>query len=140
MTEGDIRDICYEYAKAHLTKAHLTYDEPIPSFNSRYSDKLETALVAPCTKIVGASIYPTLPKQAAVLFYEMVKQHPFLNGNKRIACVSLMVFLSLNGKWFHVSWKELYDIAVTVATSQSDNREGVLKLLTDFVQSNIVKK
>lgn len=70
----------------------------------------------------------------------MIKQHPFLNGNKRIACVSLMVFLSLNDKWLTVTWRELYDIAITVASSQSDNREGLLKLLKEFIKNNLTEK
>ena len=51
-----------------------------------------------------------------------------------------MVFLSLNDAWLKTSWRELYDIAVTVATSRTDNREGMLQLLTDFIQNNAVEK
>jgi len=131
----DIRDICYVYAKAHLT-----HDEPIPSFNTRYPETLEAVLASPRTQIGGKFVRPSLSQQAAVLFYEMIKQHPFLNGNKRIACVTLMVLLSLNGKWLETNWKELYDIAVTVATSQTRNRKGMLKLLDDFIKNNIVEK
>lgn len=130
----DVRDICYVYAKAHLT-----HDEPIPSFDTRYPEKLEAVLASPQTQIGGNFVHSSMSRRAAVLFYEMIKQHPFLNGNKRIACVSLMVFLSLNDTWLKTSWRELYDIAVTVATSRSDNRDGVLQLLTDFIQNNVEK-
>lgn len=135
LTLKDVRDICYVYAKTHLT-----HNEPIPSFDSRYPEKLETVLASPQTQIGGNFMHSLLPQQAAVLFYEMIKQHPFLNGNKRIACVSLMVFLSLNGKWLKTSWRGLYDISMTIAASRSDNREGILKLLKEFIQNNIVKK
>ena len=135
LTLEDIRDICYVYAKAHLI-----HDEPIPSFDTRYPEKLEAVLASPQTQIGGKFMHSSMSRQAAVLFYEMIKQHPFLNGNKRIACVSLMVFLSLNDTWLKTSWRELYDIAVTVATSRSDNREGMLQLLTDFIQNNSLQK
>ena len=135
LSEEDIKNICYEYAKAHLT-----YDEPIPSFGTKYADKLETALASPQKIISGKLIYPGLPEQTAVLFYEMIKLHPFMNGNKRIACVSLMAFLSLNGKWLKTDWQELYDIAVTVANSQTKNRSGILKLLNEFVRNTTVEK
>lgn len=135
LTLEDVRDICYVYAKAHLT-----HDEPIPSFETRYPERLEAVVAAPQFQISGRFVYPSMPRQAAVLFYEMIKQHPFLNGNKRIACVSLMAFLSLNGVWLKTSWRELYDIAVTVATSRSDNHEGVRRLLTDFIKNNVVEK
>ncbi|MBI2552818.1 type II toxin-antitoxin system death-on-curing family toxin [Candidatus Uhrbacteria bacterium] len=135
LTLEDIRDICYVYAKAHLT-----HDEPIPSFDTRYPEKLEAVLASPQTQIGGRFVHSSMSRQAAVLFYEMIKQHPFLNGNKRIACVSLMVFLSLNDMWLKTNWRELYDIAITVATSRSDNREGMLQLLTDFIQNNAIEK
>lgn len=132
LTLEDVRDICYVYAETHLT-----HNEPIPSFDTRYSEKLEAVLASPQTQIEGKLVHPSMSRQAAVLFYEIIKQHPFLNDNKRIACVSLMVFLSLNNAWLETSWRELYDIAVTVATSRSDNREGMLQLLTDFIQNNV---
>ena len=88
----------------------------------------------------GKFAYPELHNQAAVLFYEIAKQHPFLNGNKRIACVSLMAFLALNDKWLKTDWKKLYDIAVTVAGSKTENRDGVLNLLSDFITNNITEK
>ena len=135
LSEDDIKNICHAYAQTHLA-----YDEPIPSFETRFPNILKAVLASPQKIIQGERVYPTLPQQAAVLFYELIKQHPFLNGNKRIACVSLMVFLSLNNKWLHMNWKELYDIAVTVASARTENREGVLKLLTDFIKNNIAEK
>lgn len=132
LTLEDIRDICYVYAKDHLT-----HDEPIPSFDTRYPEKLEAVLASPQTQIGENFVYPSMPRQAAVLFYEIIKQHPFLNGNKRIACVSLFAFLSLNDSWLKTSWRQLYDIAVSVATSRSDNHEGMIQLLSDFIQNNI---
>lgn len=134
LTLEDIRDICYVYAKVHLT-----HDEPIPSFDTRYPEKIDAVLASPQTQIGGNFVHSTISRQTAVLFYEMIKQHPFLNGNKRIGCVSLMVFLSLNGAWLKTSWRELYDIAVSVAISLSANREGMLQLLTDFIQNNLKK-
>lgn len=128
LTLEDVRDICYVYAKAHLT-----HDEPIPSFDTRYPEKLEAVLASPQTQLGGNFVHPSMSRQAAVLFYEMIKQHPFFNGNKRIACVSLLVFLSLNGAWLQTTWRELYDIAVAVAISRSGNREDMLQLLSRFV-------
>ncbi len=128
-------EVSYVYAKAHLT-----HDEPISFFDTRYPEKLEAVLASPQTQMGGRFVHSSMSRQAAVLFYELIKQHPFLNGNKRIACVSLMVFLSLNDAWLKTSWRELYDIAVTVATSRTDNREGMLQLLTDFIQNNAVEK
>lgn len=133
LTLGHIEQVCFEYAKTHLA-----YLEPIPSFESRFPGKLESALGAPQRTYDGKLLYPMLPRQAAVLFYEMVKLHPFQNGNKRIATVALMVFLSLNEQWLQADWKELYDIAIIVASSKVENRDGVLGLLEEFIKNKIV--
>ena len=130
LSESDIQHLCHSYAQAHLS-----FDEPIPSFDTRFRDRLESALASP-----QRSQYTTLAQQAATLFYEMVKQHPFLNGNKRIACVTLLVFLALNNKWLETGWKELYDIAITVASSKTENRDGIIRLLGEFVKNSLVKK
>ncbi|MBI2588020.1 type II toxin-antitoxin system death-on-curing family toxin [Candidatus Azambacteria bacterium] len=133
LTLADVERVCFEYARARLT-----HDEPIPSFDSRFPSKLESAIEAPQRSYDGKLLYETFERQAALLFYELIKLHPFLNGNKRIATVSLMVFLSLNGKWIKTEWKELYDIAITVAESKPENRDGILGLLEEFIKNKIV--
>lgn len=129
LTLNDVKIICFEYAKSHLA-----YSEPLPSFETLYEGVLETALQAPQQFLYGEMMHKTLAQQAAVLFYEMCKLHPFVNGNKRMACVSLFVFLSLNEKWLPITWRELYDLALLVASSPTENREGMLGLLTEFIE------
>lgn len=84
-----VRDICFA-----LAQEFLTFDEPIPSFETRFPDKLEAILNIPQQGTKNGLLYPTITEQAAVLFYSLVKEHPFLNGNKRLAVVSLLTFLS----------------------------------------------
>lgn len=135
LTLDDVKIICFEYAKSHLA-----YSEPLPSFETRYEGVLETALHAPQQSAYGEMMHKTLPEQAAVLFYEMCKLHPFVNGNKRMACVSLFVFLALNEKWLPISWRELYDLALLVASSPAENRQGMLGLLTEFIGGRLENK
>jgi len=130
LTLDHIEKICFVYARARLT-----HDEPIPSFETRFPNKLESALAAPQRSYEGRLLYKTFERQVAVFFYEMVKLHPFQNGNKRIATVSLMVFLTLNDKWLRADWRELYDIAVTTASSNPENRDGMLRLLEEFIRN-----
>lgn len=134
LTEKDIKDICYTIAKAHLE-----YDEPIPSFDSRYEGKLETALATPQKTVGGKLAHGSLVEQAAVLFYNMVKLHPFLNGNKRIAVTTLMTFLYLNEFWIEVDWKELYDAAIITASSETTNKDGMVKFLEGLIKNNLKK-
>ena len=132
LTIEDVKNICYDYAKAHLT-----HDEPFSLFEEQYEGMLETALFSPQKSFSGKMVYSTLPEQAAVLFYNMIKLHPFFNGNKRIACVSLLVFLAFNQKWISTDWQTLYKMAKDVASSDAKGNTETIKILIKFINATI---
>jgi len=74
------------------------------------------------------------------LFYLMIKNHPFENGNKRLAVTTLLMFLRKNGKWLTVDNQELYNFAVWVASSPAEFREEILAATEKFVKKNLVNK
>lgn len=121
-----------------LAKTHLTYDEPIPDFNTRYSGVLESCLVTPFQTFEKKSAYTGLVGKAAILFYLMIKNHPFQNGNKRIAMTTLFVFLAKNGKWLEVDAKELYNFAVWVAESNSKLKTETVEAVKKFLKTYLV--
>ena len=59
---------------------------------------LESAIIAPFQTFDGMDMYPTLQQEAARLCFGLVKNHPFIDGNKRIGTHAMLVFLALNGK------------------------------------------
>lgn len=122
----------------YLAKKQMSWDEPIPEFGTRYPGKLESCLASVFQTFGRRDLYPTLLDKAAILFYLMIKNHPFINGNKRIAVTSLLVFLSLNDKWLSASNEEMYDIAVVVAGSSPKLRRGMYELIKDFVEKNLI--
>ncbi len=121
-----------------LAQKQMSWDEPIPEFGSRYPGKLESCLASVFQTFGRRDLYPTLIDKAAILFYLLIKNHPFINGNKRIAVTSLLVFLSLNDKWLSASNEEMYDIAVVVAGSSPKLRHGMYGLVKDFVEKNLI--
>ncbi len=129
LTLEHIRDICFVYARTHLA-----FDEPIPPFETRFSGKLEAVLEIPKQEFEGQLFYPTSTEQAAALFYSLIKGHPFLNGNKRIAVISLLLFLLLNGKWLDLKWEFFYKTTMIVAESEPREREGVLRELNNLIK------
>ncbi|MBN2251238.1 MAG: type II toxin-antitoxin system death-on-curing family toxin, partial [Candidatus Altiarchaeota archaeon] len=78
-----------------------------------------------------------LIEKAAVLFYLMIKNHPFTNGNKRIAVTALLVFLALNGKWLKVTNQELYNFSVWVASSPPQVMNQTVAAVGEFVSKNL---
>jgi death-on-curing protein len=72
----------------------VAYNDPfeIMSFNG-----LMSALAAPRRSAFGVEMFPTLAEKAGALVYALVQNHPFWDGNKRIATAALRLFLGRNG-------------------------------------------
>ena len=64
---------------------------------------LESALTQPQMTFGGEDLYPTLVDKAAALGYALIKNHPFLDGNKRTGFIVAALFLELNGYRFQAS-------------------------------------
>jgi death-on-curing family protein len=126
-----------EYIAFRWAKELMTWNEPIPDFGSRFPNVLESCLGAPFQTFRGA-LYKRLAGKSAALFYLLVKNHPFENGNKRIAVMTVLVFLAMNGKWLSVSNEGLYRIAVRVAESDAKQKDEYMKILESFFKESII--
>ena len=128
-----------EYTASRLAKELLTYNEPIPDFGTRFPNILESCLATPFQKFSKKPLYPGLISKASILFYLMLKNHLFQNGNKRIAVTTLLVFLYMNKKWIKADIQEMYNFAVWVAQSPAPFKEEVVKATEKFLKSHLVK-
>jgi len=63
----------------------------------RDENLLDMSVNAPFQTFGGVDLYPTLIDKAAQLTYSLIKNHPFLDGNKRIGVTVLIIFLKANG-------------------------------------------
>lgn len=127
-----------EYLAFRLAQEHLTFNEPIPDFSTRYPNILESCVITPFQKFSGKALYPSLVARAAILFYLMIKNHPFQNGNKRIAITTLLLFLLQNRKWLSVDTQELYNFTVWVAQSPSSLKDHVVNAIQKFIRDHLV--
>lgn len=133
-----IRVADVEYLAFRLAKEHLAFDEPIPDFSTRFPHVLESCLLTPFQTFSGKALYPSLVTKASVLFYLMIKNHPFQNGNKRIAVTTLLLFLLLNGKWIRADPQELYNFTVWVAQSPAGFKDQVVDAIQKFMRTHLV--
>jgi prophage maintenance system killer protein len=80
-------------------------------------------------------IYPTIEEKAAMLLYLIVKNHAFVDGNKRIAAACFLLFLQSNSLLYHpsgrsiISNEALASITLFVAASKADEMETMKKLV-----------
>ena len=128
-----------EYTAFRLAKELLTYNEPIPEFGTRFPNILESCLATPFQRFSKKSLYPGLIPKASILFYLMLKNHPFQNGNKRIAVTTLLVFLFMNKKWIKADIQEMYNFAVWIVQSPAQFKEEVVKAIEKFLKSHLIK-
>jgi len=59
--------------------------------------RLESALAAPFHTFGGRELFPEIHEKVAVLFRSMIKDHPFSDGNKRMAINTVLRFVAVNG-------------------------------------------
>jgi death on curing protein len=121
LTVGEV-----EYTAFKLAAKFMTWDEPIPAFGTRFPNVLESCLETPFTMFSRKDLYRGLLGKASILFYLLIKNHPFENGNKRIAVMSLFYFLHKNGKWLKMTNVDLYNFARRIARSNPKKRDSVI--------------
>ncbi len=127
-----------EYIAFRLAKEMLAFDEPIPDFSTRYPNILESCLATPFQSFSKKSLYPGFFSKASILFYLLIKNHPFQNGNKRIAMTTLFVFLYKNKKWIKVDTQELHNFTVWVAQSPPRVKDETVKAIEKFLKAYVV--
>jgi death-on-curing protein len=135
ITMSDVEVISHHYAQSKLG-----YDEPIPEFSTRYAGRLESCLVTPFQRFGKRHLYRGLTGKASMLFYLLIKNHPFQNGNKRIAMTTLMTFLHLNGKWLSVPIDEMYDFAVWIAMGPAKAKDETVAAIEQFISGHLVSR
>jgi len=134
ITIADVEHIAF-----NLARQWMAFDEPIPDYSTRFPHILESCLITPFQKFSKKSLYPSLVAKASILLYLMIKNHPFQNGNKRIALTILLVFLYMNGKWLQVDNQNLYNFTLWVAQSPSELKEEVVLGIEKFIKNYLVK-
>lgn len=89
------------------SEMYPNYPDPTPEFHFLGGDAgrglLASALAQPTQTFSGTYLNRTIPDKASVLLISMIKNHPFVDGNKRIALTTTTVFLSLNGWLFYAN-------------------------------------
>lgn len=127
-----------EYVAHRLAQETMSWSEPIPDFSTRFTSALERCIGQPFQTFSGRQLYPGLIKKAAILFYLMIKNHPFQNGNKRIAMTTLFYFLYKNKKWIKVDSRELYNFAKWIAESNPKLKKSTVDAIETFLNTYIL--
>ena len=90
---------------------------------------LESALAMPSMSFGGKPLHPDPFLMAAAYLFHLVLNHPFLDGNKRTAAASAIVFLELNGISIEADEDGLVEITLRAAEGRATKRQ-----VADFFQ------
>lgn len=84
---------------------------------------LESALAQPQATFDGAPLHADLWEAAAAYAFHLIRNHAFIDGNKRIAAVAMGTFLHVNGAPLRVDQVELYETMIALAEGRRTKAE-----------------
>lgn len=98
------------------------YDQLVQNYGGAYGIRdeklLDSALEQPKATYGGNYLHDTLMKMAAAYGYHLCNNHPFVDGNKRIALIAMDVFLQRNGFEIVATEKEAYQIMILLSSGR----------------------
>lgn len=94
---------------------------------------LRSALEMPKATFDGQDLYPTIFDKASILGFSLIKNHPFVDGNKRIGHYAMEMFLGLNGYKLTASEDEMYNFTLDITTNKMGKKD-IVKWLEKYSQ------
>ncbi len=82
---------------------------------------LESAINSPFQSFGGVELFPHIESKAAHLAFNIINNHPFLDGNKRIGVLVMMVFLDINKIKLECSDEDIIDLGLGTAEGRYDS-------------------
>lgn len=95
---------------------------------------LESALAQPRMMFNNQELYPSLVEKAAALSFSLIKNHPFVDGNKRIGHAVMETFLILNGFEIDAALDDQEQIILQIASGELER-----DALTAWLAKHIIK-
>jgi len=89
---------------------------------------LISAAGQPCAKFQGQFLHKSLQDKAAAYLFHLCQNHPFIDGNKRAALVSMLVFLDMNNHPVDYPEEDLEKLTFSVAEGKTKKQE-----ISDFL-------
>jgi death-on-curing protein len=96
---------------------------------------LESAVHRPQATLFGQDAYPELLAKAAALLHSLARNHPLIDGNKRLAWLATYVFCAKNGVTLDPDDDAAYDLVIAVAAGDLEDVEKIAAILRRFARA-----
>jgi len=110
-----------------LSEVLLILDDQIKNYGGIYGVRdinlLSSAIYMPESSFGGQYLHETTPAMAAAYAFHICQNHPFIDGNKRVALASSLVFLDINGYELNCKDETLYNKIMDVAKGETKKEE-----------------
>jgi death-on-curing family protein len=135
-------ELDYSWAKeaiAELKKNLMKKKQATEIFGQERGHSFEAIIGNLNQSFGGKKLYPTLEEKAAHLLYFMIKDHPFVDGNKRSASFLFIEFLARNNFLFRkngerkINDNTLVALALLVAESNPKEKDTMIALITNLL-------
>ena len=108
-------------------------------FSQEKDDSFRSSISVINQSFDGQDLYPSVQEKAANLLYLIIKNHSFLDGNKRIGCSLFLYYLDRNGLLFKGLDKRIADstlvaVALMIAESRPEEKESMVALVMNFLE------
>lgn len=94
---------------------------------------LESAIARPQASFSDEELYPNLWRKAAALMHSLIRNHPFVDGNRRTAITATGIFLELNGHTLTATNEEVVGFTLRAATGEIPPEEMATWLETHSI-------
>jgi death-on-curing protein len=84
---------------------------------------LKSALGMPMSTFGGEYLHTNIYEMAAAYLFHIAKNHPFIDGNKRVGAVAALIFLALNGFDFTAPEEIFADFVISLAKGEQDKAD-----------------
>ena len=140
MPEGDVTTYILDYDECRWVIDGMRFGGESDLFGVEKDESFKGSIGSIYQSFAGEELYPSLQEKAANLLYFVVKNHSFLDGNKRIAATMFLYFLDRNGALFCGDRKLVDDstlvaITIMIAESKPEEKDAMIALVMNMLMS-----
>jgi prophage maintenance system killer protein len=134
-------ELKFEEALSVVEMAKKEYKKGSAFFGTGPMSKLKSIIGAINQTFDGKDLYPTVEEKASHLLYFAVKDHPFTDGNKRLAAILFLHYMSKNGMLYlnkgekRVSDGALAALTLLAAVSSPKEKEIMINVITNVIRT-----
>ena len=123
-----------------LSELLMILEDQIRNYGGAYGVRdlklLESAIYMPESSFNGKYLHESIPAMTAAYAYHICQNHSFIDGNKRVALASSLVFLDINGYEFNCNKEKLYNEIMNVAKGE-ENKYKLIKFYEKYSKRRI---